>query len=438
MSGCNTKPSTASPDFDAVKAVNETYSARALTAGQDTERSTSIAQAFGYSPEELKAIPAEANMGLSCGNPTAVAKLKEGERVLDLGSGGGIDVFLVAAKVGPTGQAIGLDGSADMISLARKNAAKQGLQPPHVAFVQASLEKDLPIESNSIDCIISNCVINLLPPSGKANVFKEAYRVLKPGGRIVLDDIVAKKPLPDNVKSNLAGYVSCISGAVTEDEYRAFVGDAGFKDVLFVDRKGDLSVYWQGDTAPNTCCSGPTDLSVCPDFPENFDANEWAGSYQIYALKPLGNEPVEASPTTLLRWWDAYPTVKSSPQFLTADEVVDLVRNPELKGNDKLAVIDVRRNDHGGGHVRGSEQWPAQTFYDDLPAFFEKHKNTEQVIFYCQSSNGRGPRSAGWYQDYLDSRAPDNHASKAYVLQGGIKGWKAKFTGHDDLLDYDK
>ncbi|KAF6763818.1 arsenite S-adenosylmethyltransferase [Ephemerocybe angulata] len=416
MSCCNTKPSTASPDFDAVKAVNETYSARALTAGQDTERSASIAQAFGYSPEELKAIPAEANMGLSCGNPTAVAKLKEGEAC-------GIDVFLIAAKVGPTGQAIGLDGT--MISLARKNAAKQGLKPPHVAFVQASLEKDLPIESNSIDCIISNCVINLLPPSGKANVFKEAYRVLKPGGRIVLDDIVAKKPLPDNVKSNLAGYVSCISGAVflnTPHQYRHLT--KLFADALFVDRKGDLNVYWQGDTAPSTCCSGPTDLNVRPDFPENFDANEWAGAYQIYAIKPLGDEPVEASPTTLLRWWDAYPTVKSSPQFLTADEVVDLVRNPELKDNDKLAVID-------GGH------WPAQTFYDDLPAFFEKHKNTEQVIFYCQSSNGRGPRSAGWYQDYLDSRAPDTHASKAYVLQGGIKGWKAKFTGDTDLLDFD-
>ncbi|KAJ3541880.1 hypothetical protein NMY22_g3713 [Coprinellus aureogranulatus] len=413
MSCCANKKTTAGSEENTVGAVIEAYSARALK-GEDPQRdyyqsissvhalnlacysqdANVVATAFGYTAEELGLIPAESNLGLSCGNPAAIAKLKEGERVLDLGSGGGIDVFLAASKVGPTGQAIGLDGSADMVALARKNAAKQGLKPPHVAFVQAALEKELPIESNTVDCILSNCVINLLPLAGKASVFKEAFRVLKPGGRIVLDDIIARKPLPENVTDNLAAYVGCIGGAVTEEQYRSFLSDAGFKDVLFVARKSDLNVYWKG-TSSISCCSTAPDLSQRPDFPEDFDVNEWVGSFEVYAVKPVGEEPATISPTTLLRWWDAYPTVKASLPFLTADEVAALVRDPKVQSEEKVAVIDVRRNDHAGGHVRGSEQWPAQTFYDDLPGFYEKHKNTEKVIFYCQSSNGRGPRSAG-------------------------------------------
>ncbi|KAJ3550792.1 hypothetical protein NMY22_g236 [Coprinellus aureogranulatus] len=437
MSCCANKKSTAGSEDNTVGAVIEAYSARALK-GEDPQRDypQSISNCIRLYCRRTRLDPAESNLGLSCGNPAAIAKLKEGERVLDLGSGGGIDVFLAASKVGPTGQAIGLDGSADMVALARKNAAKQGLKPPHVAFVQAALEKELPIESNTIDCILSNCVINLLPLAGKASVFKEAFRVLKPGGRIVLDDIIARKPLPENVTDNLAAYVGCIGGAVTEEQYRSFLSDAGFKDVLFVDRKSDLNVYWKG-TSSISCCSTAPDLSQRPDFPEDFDVNEWVGSFEVYAVKPVGEEPATISPTTLLRWWDAYPTVKASLPFLTADEVAALVRDPKLQSEEKVAVIDVRRNDHAGGHVRGSEQWPAQTFYDDLPGFFEKHKNTEKVIFYCQSSNGRGPRSAGWYQDYLDSQPEGSHASKAYVLQGGIKGWKAKFTSDSGLLDYD-
>ncbi|KAJ2929996.1 hypothetical protein H1R20_g7127, partial [Candolleomyces eurysporus] len=426
-------------DSDLVKAVNDTYSDRALKSGEDKDRSKAIAEAFGYTADELKSLPEEANLGLSCGNPTAIAKLKEGERVLDLGSGGGIDVFLAAPKVRPNGQAIGLDGSAEMVALARKNATRQGLKPPQVAFVQASLEKDLPIESSSIDCVISNCVVNLLPLAGKASVFKEAFRVLKPGGRIALSDIVAKKSLPEDVRGNLTAYISCIVGAVTEAEYRTFLADAGFQDVLLVDRKSDLNVYWDSNgPAPTTSCCSPASSDVLKqrNLPADFDVNEWVGSYELYAVKPPSDEPTRTLETALVRSWDAYPTVKSSPSSLTAEEVAELIRSPE-KGGGKIAIVDVRRNDHGGGHVKGSEQWAAQTFYDNLPGFFEKHKNTEKVIFYCQSSNGRGPRSAGWYQDYLDSQASDSHSSKAYVLQGGIQGWKAKYTGESDLVDYD-
>ena len=150
-----------------------------------------IAQAFGYSPEELASIPADANMGLSCGNPTATASLRPGEVVLDLGSGGGLDVFLAAQKVGPTGRAIGIDMTPEMIARARKAAAEAGLA--NVEFHLSTIDK-LPLPDASVDCIISNCVINLAPD--KPAVFRDMFRVLKPGGRIALSDIALKKTLP--------------------------------------------------------------------------------------------------------------------------------------------------------------------------------------------------------------------------------------------------
>ncbi|TFK30243.1 arsenite S-adenosylmethyltransferase [Coprinopsis marcescibilis] len=440
MSCCSGQPCTnvmPTSDDGIVKAVTDTYGAHAKKAGNDPEYAKAVAAAFGYSAEELLSIPAESHMGLSCGNPTATASLKEGERVVDLGSGGGIDIFLAAPKVGPTGQAIGLDGSQDMIDLARRNAAKKNLKPPHVSFVLANLEKEFPIESNAIDCIISNCVINLLPDAGKRTVFNEIYRVLKPGGRVVIDDLVARKPLPEKLKQDLNAYISCISGSILEEEYKRNLLDSGFKDVLFVDKKSDLNAYWEGGKAGG-CCAGDTSDSAPlvqkPDIAS--DINDWLGSYQIYAIKPKNEQgEVTIPPTALKRWWDAYPTVKSTPPSLTNDEVVDMIRNPG--GEKDFVVIDVRRNDHAGGHVRGSEQWPAQTLYDDLPGLFNKHKDTKKVIFYCQSSNGRGPRSAGWYQDFLDGQGEEGSGSKAYVLQGGIKGWLEKFGGQEDLVDKD-
>src|SRR6476659_1502569 len=174
-----------------------------------------VAEAFGYSPHELASIPAEANMGLSCGNPTAVANLREGEVVVDLGSGGGLDVFLAARKVGPTGRAIGVDMTPEMLALARRNAERSGLA--NVDFHEATIDR-IPLPDASADCVISNCVINLAPD--KSAVFREVARVLKPGGRLAVSDIALKKPLPAEISNDVMAYVGCIAGAILIDEYR--------------------------------------------------------------------------------------------------------------------------------------------------------------------------------------------------------------------------
>ncbi|KAF8813136.1 NAD(P)-binding protein [Phlegmacium glaucopus] len=423
----STATATTSSDSDIVAIVNAAYSARARE-GVTAAYAKSVAEAFGYTEEQLASVAEGAHMGLSCGNPVAAASIKEGETVVDLGSGGGIDVFLAALKVGPTGQAIGVDMSEDMIALARANAAKKGFKPPQVSFVQALLTEPLPIESNSVDCILSNCVVNLLPFEGKASLLKEVYRILKPGGRIVLDDIVAKKALPEHIKNDLASYVGCIAGAILVDEYKGLLQDAGFINTLLIDTKSDLGVYYQspengGDpaTTPGCCTPAPPGSKVGkPDY----DVNDWVASYQIYALK---NE----NPTALKNWWDEFPTIKSSPGSLNAEEVAALIRGQGSQSD--FAVIDVRRDDHAGGHVRGSHNCFAQTFYDNLPDFYNKFKDTPKVIFYCQSSNGRGPRCAGWYQDYLNSQG--NQKSTAFVLEGGIKNWISTYGEQDDLVD---
>ncbi|THH18168.1 hypothetical protein EW146_g2770 [Bondarzewia mesenterica] len=411
------------PDSDEalIQAVNDAYSARATT-GASSAYASRVAHAFGYTPEELERIPAESHMGLSCGNPVASASLREGEKVIDLGSGGGVDIFLAASKVGPSGQAIGLDMSPDMIQLARANAKKAGLYPPRVAFVHAQLAEALPLASDSVDCVLSNCVVNLLPPAGKARLLGEVCRVLKPGGRVCLDDIIAKQTLPDDIRNDLACYVGCISGAIQIDEYKNILTAAGLQDITFVDIKGDLNVYFQGgcDTQSTAMCCNPSALS----------------NVNIYALKPHASKSDGAelpSPDPLLRWWDAYPAVRSVdlPQ-LSVQDVSKLVRDPAQRD---FAVIDVRRNDHSGGHVRGSFQRPAQTFYDDLEKIYEQFKDVGKVIFYCNTSNGRGPRCAGWYQDYLTARG--NTKSASYVMRGGIKAWLEEFEGQEELVDRD-
>src|SRR4051794_30614229 len=183
-----------------------------------------VAEAFGYSPEELASIPAEANMALSCGNPTATAGLREGETVVDLGSGGGLDVFLAAREVGPTGRAIGIDMTEEMIALARRNAEKSKLT--NVEFHLATIDK-LPLPDASADCVISNCVINLAPD--KPAVFREIARVLRPGGRLAVSDIALKRELPPDLGDDLMAYVGCIGGGGPDEGERRGGGGGGVR-----------------------------------------------------------------------------------------------------------------------------------------------------------------------------------------------------------------
>ena len=257
----------------------------------------SVAESFGYTAEELQSLPAEANMGLSCGNPVATAHLKPGEVVIDLGCGGGIDVLLAAKRVGPTGKAIGLDMTPEMIELAQRNAAKQGLN--NVEFHLTTIDR-LPLADGSADCIISNCVINLVPD--KLSVFREMFRVLKPGGRVAVSDIALKKPLPEVIARDVMAYVGCIAGAVLMKDYVNDLRRAGFKEVQVVDTRKDLNAYAKVENQRG-CCSpamAPVDgLSIvgsCADVSsdlhrgfiellQKYDVNDYAASVQVYALK---------------------------------------------------------------------------------------------------------------------------------------------------------
>ncbi|MFZ5950109.1 MAG: arsenite methyltransferase [Candidatus Rifleibacteriota bacterium] len=198
------------------------------SAGCCTEISAnpSISAELGYSDEELAAVPEGANLGLGCGNPQVIAALKQGETVLDLGSGGGFDCFLAAKKVGGNGRVIGVDMTPEMISKARENSAKAGFS--NVEFRLGEIEH-LPVADNSVDVIISNCVVNLSPE--KAQVFAEAYRVLKPGGRVAISDVVALQPLSEAVLNSKEALCSCVSGAVSIEELEKTISAAGFSEI---------------------------------------------------------------------------------------------------------------------------------------------------------------------------------------------------------------
>jgi ubiquinone/menaquinone biosynthesis C-methylase UbiE len=190
------------------------------------------AEAIGYSLKELKKIPESAVMGLGCGNPVALVRLKKGQTVLDLGSGGGIDVFLAANKVGEKGKVIGVDMTLEMIRKAEENARRGGYK--NVEFRLGEIE-NLPLEDESVDVIISNCVINLSPDKGR--VFKEAYRVLRPKGKMMISDIVTDKKLPDEIRKSFSAWADCIGGALVKREYLDAIAQAGFKDIRILDEK---------------------------------------------------------------------------------------------------------------------------------------------------------------------------------------------------------
>ena len=200
-----------------------------------------MAMGVGYSAEELQAVPEEARMGLGCGNPTALASLKEGEVVLDLGAGGGIDCFLASIAVGKTGQVIGVDMTPEMLHRARDNARNGGYD--NVDFRLGEIE-NLPVADGTVDAVISNCVINL--SLDKARVLREAYRVLKPGGRVMVSDMVLTRELPENVRNSLAAYAGCVAGASLKEDYLATITKAGFESVEIVSEQSSGSGELEG------------------------------------------------------------------------------------------------------------------------------------------------------------------------------------------------
>lgn len=191
-----------------------------------SEHTHQVAKVIGYSEEVLSAVPNGSNLGVGCGNPSALAGIKDGETVIDLGSGAGFDAFVVSPIVGAKGKVIGVDLSDDMLHLARNNAKKGSYK--NVTFIKGDIEQ-LPIENNIADHVISNCVINLSLQKGK--VYKEAFRVLKEGGKLSISDIVLVKELPEFVKNSLASHIACVAGAEKVEDYLQYVKDAGFKDV---------------------------------------------------------------------------------------------------------------------------------------------------------------------------------------------------------------
>jgi len=222
-------------------------SAASCCGGSDVT-SEQMSALMGYSKQDLAGAPQGANMGLGCGNPVALASLQTGETVVDLGSGGGFDCFLAAKQVGDTGRVIGVDMTPDMLSKARANAEK--IQAKNVEFRLGEIEH-LPVADNSADIIMSNCVINLSPD--KIGVFRDAYRILKPGGRLAISDIVALVPLPEEIQQNLSLVSACVGGAATIDDTRAMLSEAGFTNIKITpkDQSRKLISEWTAGDSKN-------------------------------------------------------------------------------------------------------------------------------------------------------------------------------------------
>lgn len=248
--------------------------------GETTGTANDLAAQLGYNLDELNALPEGANLGLSCGNPTALAALKPGEVVLDLGSGAGFDVFIAGRKVGDTGQAIGIDMTPAMLMKARKNAEgyreRTGLD--NVEFRLGEIEH-LPVADRAVDVIISNCVINLSPD--KPRVWREMARVLKPGGRVAVSDIALVKPLPEGVMTQVEAIVGCVAGAVTVAETEAMARAAGL-EIVALDQKSDAI------DAMMESVSDPTFKEAMRILPEGAKASDFVVSLGVSARKPAG------------------------------------------------------------------------------------------------------------------------------------------------------
>jgi ubiquinone/menaquinone biosynthesis C-methylase UbiE len=272
---------------DIRKAVRERYAERVkqgsscCTPANSCECSTSqevVSEAIGYTEKQLQAVPEGANLGLGCGNPTALASLKEGDVVLDLGSGAGIDCFLAADAVGESGHVIGVDMTAEMIEKARENAGQGDYH--NVEFRLGEIE-NLPIADSSVDVVISNCVINLSPD--KARVFEETYRTLRPGGRLMVSDIVLLKPLPDVIRSSVEAYVGCIAGAAMKQDYLASIENAGFQQVEVLSEVSAKAAF--SGTVVDTAAEK---TGISPGTLEQ--VAETVVSISVRAVKPVGEQ----------------------------------------------------------------------------------------------------------------------------------------------------
>jgi len=280
---CGTESKETKTEDDIRKTVRENYAAVAKTRGTSanpccgTEKAQDSSVKMGYSEEELGAIPEGANLGLGCGNPIALASLKEGETVLDLGSGAGIDCFIAASKVGKSGKVIGVDMTPEMIERARENARKS--DNGNVEFRLGEIEH-LPVADNSVDVIISNCVINLAPDKGA--VFEEAFRVLKPGGRVMVSDIVLLKELPEAIKNSVEAYVGCIAGAMKKEAYLGSIEGAGFQDVDVINETAISLDLWSNDPATEAIFE---DAEASPEEIQETEAA--VASIKVYGVKPI-------------------------------------------------------------------------------------------------------------------------------------------------------
>jgi SAM-dependent methyltransferase len=237
---------------------------------------------IGYTDDEMRSVPEGANLGLGCGNPLAHASIREGETVLDLGAGAGFDCFLAARAAGPTGRVIGVDMTSEMVEKARGNARKGGYG--NVEFRLGEIE-NLPVADASVDLVISNCVINLAPD--KRRVFREAFRVLRPGGRLMVSDIVLREELPEAVKSSVAAYTGCIAGATSKVDYLDAMESAGFRDVRVIEETAfPVEVAADGPLAK----AAADDFGLAPAELGKMAAS--VSSMKVFAVKPASSDGV--------------------------------------------------------------------------------------------------------------------------------------------------